>query len=45
MDTTDSVLVERFRGGREFEFALGEGGALLEISVFDGDIQLRRQGR
>ncbi len=39
------VLVERFRGGREFEFALGDGGARLEIAVFDGDIQLRRQGR
>ena len=39
------VLVERFRGGREFEFTLGDGGARLEIAVFDGDIQLRRQGR
>ncbi len=39
------VLVERFRGGRQFEFVLGDGGARLEIAVFDGDIQLRRQGR
>lgn len=39
------VLVERFRGGREFEFVLGDGGARLEISVFDGEIRLRRQGR
>ena len=39
------VLVERFRGGREFEFVLGDGGAQLEISVFDGEIQLRRRGR
>ncbi len=39
------VLVERFTGGREFEFQLGDGGARLEISVFDGEIQLRRQGR
>ena len=39
------VLVDRFTGGREFEFVVGDGGARLDISVFDGEIQLRRQGR
>ena len=44
-DSDFPVRVERVRGGREFEFALGDGGARLEIAVFDGDIQLRRRGR
>lgn len=39
------VLVDRYTGGREFEFAIGDAGARLDISVFDGEIQLRRQGR
>ena len=34
------VVVQRFRGGREFEFTLGLGGASLQIQVFDGEIRL-----
>lgn len=34
------VTVERFRAGRSFEFTLGDGGARLEIEVFDGEIRL-----
>ena len=44
-DSDFPVLVERYTGGREFEFAIGDGGARLEISVFNGEIRLRRQGR
>jgi hypothetical protein len=34
------VVVQRFTGGREFEFILGEGAARLQIQVFDGEIRL-----
>lgn len=34
------IVVERFSAGREFEFVLGEGGARLQIEVFDGEIRL-----
>jgi DUF4097 and DUF4098 domain-containing protein YvlB len=34
------VRLERFTGGREFEFTLGEGRARVEIQVFDGEIRL-----
>ena len=34
------VVVERFSAGREFEFVLGDGGARLQIEVFDGEIRL-----
>jgi hypothetical protein len=37
-----TVRVDRFTAGREFEFELGDGGADLEIEVFDGDIRLAR---
>jgi len=37
------VVVQRFTGGREFEFVLGEGGARIEIEVFDGEIRLLRR--
>jgi DUF4097 and DUF4098 domain-containing protein YvlB len=37
------VRVERFRGGRAFDFTLGTGSARLEIEVFDGEIQLRKR--
>ena len=34
------VVVERFTGGREFEFVLGDGSARIQIEVFDGEIRL-----
>ncbi len=34
------VRIERFTGGREFEFTLGEGCARVEIQVFDGEIRI-----
>ena len=34
------VLLERYRGGRAFEFTLGGGGASVRIEVFDGEIRL-----
>lgn len=34
------VLVERFTGGREFDFTLGSPRARIEIQVFDGEIRL-----
>ena len=34
------IVVERFSAGREFEFVLGDGGARLQIEVFDGEIRL-----
>lgn len=34
------VLIERFTGGREFEFQVGEPRARIEIQVFDGEIRL-----
>ena len=38
------VRVERFSAGRQFEFVLGNGGARIEIEVFDGEIHLARGG-
>jgi len=35
------VTLERYGGGGVFEFTLGDGGASLEIQVFDGEIRLR----
>ena len=34
------VVVERFTGGRAFEFVLGDGSARIQIEVFDGEIRL-----
>jgi hypothetical protein len=34
------VRLERFSGGREFDFVIGSGAAVLEIEVFDGEIRL-----
>lgn len=42
------VRIERFTGGREFDFTLGSGRARIEIQVFDGEIRLlerRASGR
>lgn len=36
------VLIERFTGGREFDFTIGEPLARIEIQVFDGEIRLLR---
>jgi len=38
-----TVRVERFSAGRRFDFVLGDGGALVQIEVFDGDIRLLRK--
>jgi len=35
-----SVRVERFTSGRQFDFVLGNGGARVQIEVFDGNINL-----
>lgn len=37
------VVIERFTGGREFDFAIGAGGARVQIQVFDGEIRLLRR--
>lgn len=37
------VLLQRFTGGREFDFNVGEPRARIEIQVFDGEIRLRRR--
>ncbi|MEQ1857199.1 MAG: DUF4097 family beta strand repeat-containing protein [Longimicrobiales bacterium] len=37
------VRLERFSGGREFDFVIGSGAALLEIEVFDGEIRLQQR--
>ena len=37
------VRVESFSAGRQFDFVLGGGSALLEIEVFDGEIRLARR--
>ena len=34
------VVIERFTGGREFDFVLGDGDASVRIEVFDGEIRL-----
>jgi hypothetical protein len=36
------VRVESFSAGRQFDFVLGQGGALIDIEVFDGEIRLAR---
>jgi DUF4097 and DUF4098 domain-containing protein YvlB len=38
-----TVRVERFSSGRQFDFVLGDGGAQIDIEVFDGDIHLARR--
>jgi hypothetical protein len=38
------VVVQRYGGGGVFDFTLGNGGARLEIQVFDGEIELRSSG-
>lgn len=37
------VLIERFTGGREFDFTVNEPRARIEIQVFDGEIRLMRR--
>jgi hypothetical protein len=37
------VRVESFSAGRQFDFVLGQGSALVEIEVFDGEIRLARR--
>ena len=37
------VTLERFSGGRTFDFTLGGGAASLSIQVFDGEIHLRER--
>lgn len=37
------VVLQRFTGGREFDFTVGEGRARIEIQVFDGEIRLLRR--
>lgn len=37
------VVLERFTGGREFDFDVGEPRARIDIQVFDGEIRLTRR--
>ncbi|MDX1493773.1 MAG: DUF4097 family beta strand repeat-containing protein [Longimicrobiales bacterium] len=37
------VVLDRFTGGREFDFSVGEPRARIEIQVFDGEIRLTRR--
>jgi len=37
------VVLERFSGGRDMSFTLGDGGAELSLEAFDGEIRLRRR--
>jgi hypothetical protein len=39
------VTLQRYQGKGVFEFTLGDGGATLEIQVFDGQIRLLSGGR
>lgn len=39
------VTLRRYAGGGMFDFTLGNGGAELEVRVFDGEIRLRSGGR
>lgn len=39
------VTLHGYGGGGVFEFTMGDGGADLEIQVFDGEIRLRSAGR
>lgn len=34
------VVIQRFTGGREFDFQVGTGEARIQIQVFDGEIRL-----
>jgi hypothetical protein len=38
------VTLQRYGGDGRFDFTLGDGGAALEIQVFDGEIRLRSGG-
>lgn len=37
------VTLERYTGGREFDFTIGDPRASIEIQVFDGEIRLLRR--
>lgn len=37
------VVLDRFRGGREMSFTLGNGGARIVLQAFDGDIRMRHR--
>ena len=37
------VLVTEFTSGRAFDFTVGNGGAVIEVEVFDGEIRLSRE--
>ena len=39
------VRLDRFTGGRAFDFSIGSGGARVEVQVFDGEIRLLERGR
>lgn len=39
------VRLDRFKGGRAFDFSLGSAGAQVEIQVFDGEIRLLERDR
>lgn len=36
------VVVREFTSGRAFDFTVGDGGAVIEVEVFDGEIRLSR---
>lgn len=37
------ITIQRFTGGREFDFTIGEPRARIEIQVFDGEIRLEER--
>jgi hypothetical protein len=37
------VMVSDFSSGRAFDFTVGDGGAAIEVEVFDGEIRLSRE--
>jgi len=39
------VTLQRYGGGGQFDFTIGDGGASLEIQAFDGEIRLRSARR
>lgn len=39
------VRLDRFTGGRAFDFSIGSGGARIEIQVFDGEINILERDR
>lgn len=39
------ITIQRFTGGREFDFTIGEPRARIEIQVFDGEIRLEERRR